>query len=58
MLAYLLTIPKEKQGELFHLAGNLLKNGSQIALAQLQEQLFTKTENRAEQKESDTSRDA
>ena len=58
MLAYLLTFPKEKQGELFHLAGNLLKNGSQIALAQLQEQLFTKTENRAEQKESDTSRDA
>ena len=58
MLAYLLTIPKEKQGELFHLAGNLLKNGSQIALAQLQEQLFTKTENRAEQKELDTSRDA
>ena len=42
MLKYLLTVPREKQEELFHLAGNLIKSGGQAAWTQLPELLFAK----------------
>jgi hypothetical protein len=53
MLGYLFKIPREKQEELFQLAGSLLKNGSQAALAQLPELLFQKDDDSGEPKEPD-----
>ena len=44
MLGYLFKIPREKQEELFQLAGSLLKNSGQAALTQLQELLNGKEE--------------
>ena len=51
VLGYLFKIPREKQGELFQLAGSLLKNGGQAALAQLHELLFPKDGASGEKKE-------
>ena len=53
VLGYLFKIPREKQEELFQLAGSLLKNGSQAALAQLPELLFQKDDDSGEPKEPD-----
>lgn len=53
VLGYLFKIPREKQEELFQLAGSLLKNGSQAALAQLSELLFQKDDDSGEPKEPD-----
>ena len=51
VLGYLFKIPREKQGELFQLAGSLLKNGGHAALAQLPELLFPKDGASGEHKE-------
>ncbi len=57
MLGYLFKIPREKQEELFQLAGSLLKNGSQAALAQLPELLFSKDDDSEEIEEPDRTDD-
>lgn len=57
VLGYLFKIPKEKQGELFHLAGSLLKNSGQAALAQLPELLFSKDDDSEEIEEPDRTDD-
>ena len=53
VLGYLLKISREKQGELFQLAGSLLKNGGQAALSQLPELFFSKDDASDKPKESD-----
>ncbi len=53
VLGYLFKIPREKQEELFQLAGTLLKNGGHAALAQLPELLFAKDDASGDHIEND-----